>query len=72
LRAPRRARPERASAVVTRSELAALVNVSRPTLVPILKRFESEGLIEQGYRTIRICDAAKLQALALRDHAEAK
>lgn len=72
LRAPRRARPERASAVVTRSELAALVNVSRPTLVPILKRFESEGLIEQGYRTIRICDAGKLHTLAFRDRGESK
>lgn len=67
LRAPRRACPERASAVVTRSELAALVNVSRATLVPILKQFESDGWIEQGYRAIRIRDAGQLQALVFGD-----
>lgn len=72
LRVPRRARPEGASAVITRSELAALVNVSRPTLVPILKRLESDGLIEQGYRTVRIRDAGRLQALVSGDRGEVR
>lgn len=69
LRSPRRARPERATAVVTRSELAALVNVSRATLVPILKQLEADGVIAQGYRAIRICDAVKLQAMVFGDGA---
>jgi CRP-like cAMP-binding protein len=64
LRAPRRARPELAAAEVTQEEIAALVQVSRSTLVPLLSALERDGLIAQGYRVIHIRDAARLAALA--------
>jgi len=64
LRLPRRARPDRASVAVTQAELAGLVNVSRTTLVRILQQLESDGLIEQGYRTLRVRDARALEAVA--------
>lgn len=64
LRPPRRARPDRASAVVTQAELAGLVNVSRTTLVQILQQLERDGHIEQGYRTLRVRDANALEAIA--------
>lgn len=64
LRPPRRASPDRASVVVTQAELAGLVNVSRTTLVQILQQLEREGLIEQGYRTLRVRDANALEAIA--------
>jgi len=64
LRPPRRARPDRASVVVTQAELGRLVNVSRTTLVQILQQLERNGLIEQGYRTLRVRDASALEAIA--------
>jgi len=65
LRPLRRARPDRASVVVTQAELARLVNVvSRTTLVQILQQLERNGLIEQGYRTLRVRDANALEAIA--------
>lgn len=65
LRPPRRARPDRRDAMVTQGELAAMVNLSRTTLVQILHQFERGGLIEQGYRELRIVDPVALTALAL-------
>jgi CRP-like cAMP-binding protein len=65
LRAPRRARSERRDVIVTQAELAAMVNVSRTTLVQILREFERRGLIEQGYRTLRVTDPDALTSLAL-------
>jgi len=60
----RRSRPERAQVSVTQDELATLINVSRTTLVPILRRLERRGLIEQGYRTLRVLDTPGLEAVA--------
>lgn len=65
LRPPRRSRPDRHDVIVTQSELAAMVNLSRTTLVQILHDFERRGLIEQGYRTLRVADPAAMTALAL-------
>jgi DNA-binding GntR family transcriptional regulator len=49
---------------VTQEELAALVNVSRTTLVQVLRRLERQGLIAQGYRTVRIVDLPGVESLA--------
>ena len=62
LRHPRRSRPERRDVPVTQDELAAMVNVSRSTLVQILQRLERRRLIAQGYRTLRIVDLPGLEA----------
>jgi hypothetical protein len=61
---PRRSRPERRSVPITQDELATLVNVSRTTLLQILRRFEERGLIEQAYRALRVVDAAGLKEIA--------
>lgn len=65
LRPPRRARPDRRDVMVTQGEFAGMVGLSRTTVVPILQKFERRGLIEQGYRTLRVVDPAALNALAL-------
>lgn len=65
LRPPRRARTDRRDVIVTQGELAAMVNLSRTTLVQILHQFERAGLIEQGYRELRVIDPAALNDLAL-------
>lgn len=64
LRHPRRTRTEQREVLVTQEELAALVNVSRTTLVQVLRNLERRRLIAQGYRTIRIVDLPQLEALA--------
>lgn len=64
LRYPRRTRSERREVPVTQEELAALVNVSRTTLVQVLRRLERQGLIAQGYRTVRIVDLPRVESLA--------
>lgn len=64
LNPPRRSRPERTDVPVTQSELAAMAHVSRTTLVQVLCRFEGLGLVERGYRTLRVVDAAGLRAIA--------
>jgi CRP/FNR family transcriptional regulator, cyclic AMP receptor protein len=61
---PRRSRPERAQVTVTQEELAAIVNVSRTTLLQILRQFEEAGLIEQSYRSVRVLRPADLEAVA--------
>jgi len=61
---PRRSRPERAQAPVTQEELAGIVNVSRTTLLQILRQFEGAGLIEQSYRSVRVLRPACLEAVA--------
>jgi CRP/FNR family transcriptional regulator, cyclic AMP receptor protein len=63
LRPPRRARPERTEVTVTQDELATMVNLSRTTLVQVLRRFERQGLVEQGYRTLRVVDVPGLTAV---------
>jgi CRP/FNR family cyclic AMP-dependent transcriptional regulator len=64
LRPPRRSRPDRRDVIVTQSELAAMVNLSRTTLVQILHGFERRRLIAQGYRTLRVLQPETLSALA--------
>jgi len=63
LKYPRRSRPERTEVPVTQDELATMVQLSRTTLVQVLRRFERCGLIEQGYRTLRIIDVPGLTAV---------
>lgn len=64
LQHPRRSRPERTDVLVTQDELATMVNVSRTTLVQVLQGLERRGLIEQGYRALRVVDVAGLTAVA--------
>jgi CRP-like cAMP-binding protein len=64
LRPPRRSRPAGASVPITQGELAEMVNVSRTTLLEILRRLERQGVLEQGYRTLRVLDAAALETIA--------
>jgi len=61
---PRRSRLDRTHVPVTQDELATMVRVSRTTLVQVLRGFEARGLVQQGYRTLRVADAAGLRALA--------
>jgi CRP/FNR family transcriptional regulator, cyclic AMP receptor protein len=61
---PRRSRQDRRSIPIAQDELATLVNVSRTTLLQILRRFEGRGLIEQAYRTLRVVDPAALAEIA--------
>jgi len=63
LKPPRRARPERSQVHITQDELATMVNLSRTTLVQVLRKFERSGLIEQGYRTLRVLDVPGLTAV---------
>lgn len=72
LRPPRRSHPDRCDVIVTQGELAAMINVSRTTLVQILREFERRGLIEQGYRMLRVADVESLTALALGHPARAR
>jgi CRP-like cAMP-binding protein len=64
LNPPRRSRPERTEVPVTQDELATMAHLSRTTLVQVLRRFEHRGLVEQGYRTLRVSDAPGLRAVA--------
>lgn len=63
LQFPRRSRPGERSVPITQDELATLVNVSRTTLLQILRRFEERGLVEQEYRALRVVDAAGLREI---------
>jgi CRP-like cAMP-binding protein len=64
LQFPRRSRPAGRSVPITQDELATLVNVSRTTLLQILRRFEEQGLVEQAYRALRVVDSAGLKEIA--------
>ncbi len=44
--------------------LAAMLGVQRPSLNKVFKKFERQGLLAVGYRSIRILDGAALQRLA--------
>jgi CRP-like cAMP-binding protein len=66
LQFPRRSRPAGRAAPITQDELATLVNISRTTLLQILRRFEERGLVEQAYRALRVVDAAGLKEIAER------
>ncbi|MBI1285652.1 MAG: helix-turn-helix domain-containing protein [Thiobacillus sp.] len=60
---PRRARPERSEVLISQGELASMVKLSRTSLVQVLQRFARLGLVEQGYRMIRVVDVAGLTAM---------
>jgi CRP/FNR family transcriptional regulator, cyclic AMP receptor protein len=45
---------------VTQTQLAAIANVSRSILNPVLKTLESQGVVELGNRTITIVDPVAL------------
>ena len=63
LKPPRRARPQRTEVPVTQDELATMLKLSRTTLVQVLRRFEGRGLVEQGYRTLRVLDVPGLTSM---------
>lgn len=63
LKHPRRSRPERTAVLVTQDELATMVRLSRTTLIQVLRRFERRGLVEQGYRKLRVVDVPGLTAV---------
>lgn len=63
LKPPRRSSPERTDVTVTQNELATMAGLSRTTLVQVLRRLEHSGLIEQGYRMLRVLDVARLRAV---------
>jgi CRP/FNR family transcriptional regulator, cyclic AMP receptor protein len=63
LKPPRRARPQRTEVPVTQDELATMLKLSRTTLVQVLRRLEGRGLVEQGYRTLRVLDVPGLTAM---------
>jgi len=64
LKFPRRSRPDRRVVPITQDELATLVNVSRTTLLRILRGFEHRGLVEQSYRALQVVDRAGLERVA--------
>ena len=64
LRPPRRSHSRRADVSVTQGELAAMLNFSRTTLVDVLRGLERRGLIEQGYRMLRVVDPLALTEFA--------
>lgn len=45
---------------ITQARLAAIANVSRTVLSPVLKSFASKGVIELGFSTIKVIDPAAL------------
>jgi CRP-like cAMP-binding protein len=49
---------------ISHAELGEMVNLSRNALAPILKEFESYGLISQQYRAIEIPDTSALDRYA--------
>lgn len=63
LKPPRRSCPERAEVQITQDELATIVNVSRTTLVQVLREFERRGLVKQGYHRLRVLDVPGLTAV---------
>lgn len=51
---------------LTQARLAAIANVSRSILSPVLKTFELNGVIELGFSTITVVDPAALHRLSER------
>jgi CRP-like cAMP-binding protein len=64
LRQPRRTLTTARTAPVTQHELATLLRLSRNAVVPVLQRFERDGLVSRGYRSLEILDLAGLEAIA--------
>lgn len=46
---------------LSQADLAAIVGVSRQTINPMLRRLEEDGLIESGFRRIRVAEPRALQ-----------
>jgi CRP-like cAMP-binding protein len=63
-RDPRRTLVERTAVPITQDELAGLVNVSRTTLVRLLRGLEHRRLVVQEYRAVRIVDVPGLESVA--------
>ena len=56
---------ERRSEVnLSQSTIAALLGVSRQSVNEALGRLRDQGAVETGYRSIRILDSGKLEAIA--------
>jgi len=58
--------PRNATLHVTHAELGEMVHLTRNALAPILKEFESLGLISQRYRAIEIPDISALDRYAVK------
>lgn len=54
-------KPSRAKLKLGQQELAELIGVSRMSIAKTLKTFEAEGILERGYREIKILDRAGLE-----------
>jgi CRP/FNR family cyclic AMP-dependent transcriptional regulator len=54
-------RPGPVSLNLSQSDLAGMIGVSRQTLNELLKNLQAEGLIEVGFRRIRVTDPARLR-----------
>jgi CRP/FNR family transcriptional regulator, cyclic AMP receptor protein len=57
-------RPGPVSLHLSQSDLAGMIGVSRQTLNELLKHLQAEGLIEVGFRRIRVTDPARLRGMA--------
>jgi len=55
-------RPGPVSLNLSQSDLAGMIGVSRQTLNELLQRLQAQGLIEVGFRRIRVTDPARLRA----------
>ena len=55
---------------LTHDALAKLISSTRETVSKTLGQFADEGLVELGYRRLRVLDWPRLQQLAARDGAE--
>jgi CRP/FNR family cyclic AMP-dependent transcriptional regulator len=63
-------RPGPVSLNLSQSDLAGMVGVSRQTLNELLQRLQAQGLIDVGFRRIRVTDPARLRGTPF--HAPAK
>lgn len=57
---------------VSQGDLASMVGVSRQTFNGALKRLEAKGLVELGFRRLRIPDPARLLSAEVRARSSAK
>jgi CRP-like cAMP-binding protein len=57
---------------ISQSELATMIGVSRQKLNGLLKELEAVGLVELGFRRIRVPDPARLRGVTEEDDAQAE
>jgi CRP/FNR family transcriptional regulator, cyclic AMP receptor protein len=57
---------------ISQSELAIMIGVSRQKLNSLLKELEAAGLVELGFRRIRVPNPARLRAASDQGHAPAE